>query len=59
MLDGCGLNDRFWVFLTGLTDVGVEVEVRDTATGRIWTHTHAAGTPLQPRLDTNALESCE
>jgi len=58
VIDGCGLNNRFWVFLTGLTDVGVEVEVVDTATGRTWTHTHPAGTPLQPRLDTNALDSC-
>ncbi len=55
VLDGCGLNDRFWVFLSGLTDVGVEVTVEDTATGNTWTHNHAAGTPLQPRLDTNAL----
>jgi len=58
VLDGCGLNDRYWVFLTGLTDVGVEVEVEDLQTGRKWTHTHAACTPLQPRLDTNALDSC-
>ncbi len=55
VLDGCGLNDRFWVFLSGLTDVGVEVKVVDTATGNTWTHSHAPGTPLQPRLDTNAL----
>jgi CSLREA domain-containing protein len=58
VLDGCGVNGRFWVFLTGSTDVGVEVEVKDTKTGRTWTHTHAAGTPLQPRLDTNALDVC-
>jgi CSLREA domain-containing protein len=58
VLDGCGLNQRFWVFLSGLTDVGVEVSVEDTATGNTWTHSHAAGTPLQPRLDTDALESC-
>ncbi|HEX5714726.1 MAG TPA: CSLREA domain-containing protein [Thermoanaerobaculia bacterium] len=55
VLDGCGVNDRFWVFLSGLTDVGVEVTVEDTATSNTWTHGHAAGTPLQPRLDTNAL----
>ena len=55
VLDGCNLNGRFWVFLSGLTDVGVEVTVEDTATGDTWTHGHAAGTPLQPRLDTNAL----
>ena len=55
VLDGCGLNGRWWVFLSGLTDVGVEVEVEDTATGETWTHTHAAGSPLQPRFDTEAL----
>lgn len=58
VLDGCNLNGRFWVFLTGSTDVGVEVEVKDSITGRTWTHTHAAGTALQPRLDTDALEVC-
>ncbi|HEX6865012.1 MAG TPA: choice-of-anchor Q domain-containing protein, partial [Thermoanaerobaculia bacterium] len=58
VLDGCGTNGRFWVFLSGLTDVGVEVLVEDMLTSEYWTHTHAAGTPLQPRLDTNALESC-
>ena len=57
VLDGCGVNDRFWVFLSGLTDVGVEVTVEDTVTGEIWTHSHAAGAPLQPRLDADAL-SC-
>lgn len=55
VLNGCGVNGRFWVFLSGLTDVGVEVTVEDTATGQTWAHHHAAGTPLQPRLDTEAL----
>jgi len=58
VLDGCGTNDRYWVFLSGLTDVGVEVTVRDTKTGKTWTHTHAAGKPFQPRLDTSALDVC-
>lgn len=57
VLDGCGVNDRFWVFLSGLTDAGVEVTVEDTATGGTWTHSHAEGAPLQPRLDADAL-SC-
>ncbi|MFL6201207.1 MAG: choice-of-anchor Q domain-containing protein [Thermoanaerobaculia bacterium] len=59
VLDGCGVNGRVWVFLTGLTDVGVEVRVEDTATSSIWTHIHAAGTPLEPRLDTGALDTCQ
>jgi CSLREA domain-containing protein len=58
VLDGCAVNDRFWVFLSGLTNVGVEVEVRDTLTGKTWNHIHAAGPAFQPRLDTNALDVC-
>jgi CSLREA domain-containing protein len=58
VLDGCGVNDRYWVFLSGLTDVGVEVTVEDTLTGKTWTHTHPAGAPLPPRLDTNAFDVC-
>jgi CSLREA domain-containing protein len=58
VLDGCGVNGRFWVFLSGLTDVGAEVTVEDTLTGKTWTHNHPAGSPLQPRLDTNALDIC-
>lgn len=58
ILDGCAVNDRFWVFLTGLTNVGVEVEVRDTLSGRTWTDIHPAGAPLPTRLDTDALDIC-
>lgn len=55
VLDGCGLGGHWWVFLSGLTDAGVEVEVEDTRTGETWTHSRPAGTPLQPVLDTEAL----
>lgn len=57
-LDGCGVNGRFWVFLTGLTDVEVDVEVRDTLADEVWTFHHAAGSALQPRLDTDAFDTC-
>jgi CSLREA domain-containing protein len=59
VLDGCGVNDRFWVFLSGLTDVGVEVTVEDTLTGMSWLYGQPAGAPLQPRLDTDALDICQ
>jgi CSLREA domain-containing protein len=55
VLDGCAVNDRVWVFASGLTDVGVHILVEDLATGQAWTHHHAPGAPFQPRLDTNAL----
>jgi CSLREA domain-containing protein len=54
VLDGCAVNSRYWVFVTGLTDVQVDVRVEDTLTGESWTHTHPAGTAFQPRLDTGA-----
>ena len=58
VLDGCAVNDRYWVFLSGLTNVGVEVTVRDTLTGSTWTDSHPAGTALPTRLDTDALDIC-
>jgi CSLREA domain-containing protein len=58
VLDACAVNDRFWVFASGLTNVAVDITVEDTVTGRTWTHHNAAGAPFQPRLDTNALDVC-
>lgn len=58
ILDGCAVNDRFWVFLSGLTNVGVEVTVLDTLSGSTWTYAHPAGAPLPTRLDTDALDIC-
>ncbi|MES1239988.1 MAG: CSLREA domain-containing protein [Acidobacteriota bacterium] len=58
VIDGCLVNHSFWVFASGLTDVGVDLTVEDTATGRTWTHHSAAGSTFQPRLDTNALDVC-
>ncbi len=56
VLDGCGLNDHWWVFLSGLTDRGVELRVDDLVTGRSWTHSRPSGAPFSPRLDTSALD---
>jgi CSLREA domain-containing protein len=58
VLDGCALNDHWWVFSSGLTDRGVGLRVEDLATGRLWTHFHPAGTTYAPRLDTSALDAC-
>ncbi len=59
VLDACTVNDRFWVFASGLTDVRVDITVEDTVTGTTWTHRNNAGTPFQPRLDTGALDICQ
>jgi hypothetical protein len=58
VLDGCGVNQRFWVFAGGLTDVETVLTVRDTQTGRVKTYTNPAGTPFQPIQDTNAFATC-
>jgi CSLREA domain-containing protein len=58
ILDGCGTNGHRWVFLGGMTNVGVEVRIEDTVTGQVWTHTNPAGTTFRPRLDTQAFAVC-
>jgi CSLREA domain-containing protein len=58
ILDGCGTNGHRWVFVGGMTNVGVEVRVVDTVTGEIWTHTNPVGAAFQPRLDTQAFAAC-
>jgi CSLREA domain-containing protein len=56
VLDGCAVNGRFWVFVTGLTDVEVEIRVEDTQTHEVRTYANAGKTTFQPRLDTNAFD---
>jgi CSLREA domain-containing protein len=58
VLDGCGTNGHRWVFVSGMTNVGVEVRVVDTMTGEVWSHTNPVGTAFQPRLDTQAFAAC-
>jgi acetyl esterase/lipase len=58
ILNGCGLNQRYWVFAAGTTDVGVTLTVTDTLRGTANTYTHARGTPFEPVLDTGAFATC-
>ena len=36
VIDGCGINQHYWVFTAGLTDVEVSVLIEDTVTGAQW-----------------------
>ena len=56
VLDGCGINESWWVFATGLTDVEVELVVTDTTTGAERRITSVAGSAFQPVFDTSAFE---
>jgi hypothetical protein len=58
VLDGCGLNDRFWVFLASGSTVQYTLTVTDTDKGASWTSSHAAGTLPALIADTTALPSC-
>ncbi len=57
VLDGCGVNGNYWVFIAGLTDVGVDITVTDSATGSTQSYGNAEGTPFQLVRDINAF-SC-
>ena len=50
--------DRFWVFSAGLTDVEVELTVRDTATGAEKIYRNPQGRAYPPILDTAAFATC-
>ena len=59
LLDGCGLNEHFWVFAGGLTDTEVQLTVVDTETGIAGTWFNPEGTLLSPVQDNEAFETCE
>jgi hypothetical protein len=54
VLDGCGVNGRYWVFAAGLTNVEVVLTVRDAETGALRTYRNELDTPFQPVQDTAA-----
>lgn len=58
LVDGCSLNQRFWVFLAGLTNVQVNLKVTDTKTNAVKTYNNKQGTLFAPIADTTAFASC-
>lgn len=58
LLSTCAINQRFWVFAGGLTDVSVTMTVTDTSNGTLKVYTNALGTPFQPIQDTGAFATC-
>jgi len=57
VLNGCGLNQKYWVFAGGLTNVKVDITVTDTMTGTVQTYHNPQNTAFQPLQDTSAF-SC-
>jgi hypothetical protein len=58
VLDGCGTNDRYWVFAAGLTNVEVDLLVTDTASGITRPYHNPQGTSFRAILDTAAFATC-
>ncbi|MDQ6891268.1 MAG: SMP-30/gluconolactonase/LRE family protein [Acidobacteriota bacterium] len=58
VLNGCGVNSRYWTFAGGLTDVNVILTVTDTQTGTVQTYTNPQGQPFEPIQDTKSFATC-
>lgn len=58
VLDGCGLNDRYWVFAGGLTNVATTIEVIDLIGDEVRTYTTPLGPAFTPIQDTDAFATC-
>ena len=60
VLNGCAIGDgAYWVFIGGLTDVHVEVEVEDVEADASRTYINEAGTLFVPVTDTAAFSTCD
>jgi hypothetical protein len=55
ILDACALNNKFWVFVSGLTNQGWTVRIRDTQTGNEKTYSNPVGRLTPTTADTAAL----
>ncbi|MEM9594075.1 MAG: hypothetical protein AAGD06_07420 [Acidobacteriota bacterium] len=58
VLDGCGVNDRFWVFGAATTNVEFELEVTDRASGEVQTYRNPLGKSADAIVDTDAFSGC-
>ena len=58
MLDGCLVNDRVWAFISGTTNVGYTVTVKDTVSGAERVFVNPLGQTSDTVLDTDAFQSC-
>jgi len=54
VLNGCSTNGHYWFFASGLTNVGVQINVTDMVTGASKPYSNSYGTPFPPIQDTAA-----
>jgi hypothetical protein len=58
VLNGCTINNRYWVFAGGLTNVNVVMTVTDDHSHETRTYTNPQITPFAPIQDTSAFATC-
>ena len=58
VLDGCGLNDHFWVFYAATTDQQFTLSVRDTISGNTVEYINPLKHPADAVTDTLAFDTC-
>jgi hypothetical protein len=58
VIDGCAVNQRFWVFYAATSDVQYSIAVSDTQTGATRVYFHPPGSLASPTADTGALAVC-
>jgi hypothetical protein len=57
-LNGCGLNNRFWIFNAGITNLYFRIEVLDVTKGVQRIYFNYPGPPAPAITDTDALAVC-
>jgi len=58
VVNACSVNDNFWVFATGSSDVEFDLTVTDTATGESRSYDNPLGELPEPIVDTSAFATC-
>ena len=59
VLDGCGINGKFWVYAAASTDLAYDLIVSDTWTGQRSVYHNAAGVPAPAITDAAAFATCD
>jgi hypothetical protein len=58
VLDGCPVNNRFWVFAAATTNVEYTITVTDTQEQKVSTYFNPLGSAASPIQDTQAFATC-
>jgi hypothetical protein len=58
IINGCGLNDRYWVFMAATTNVEFTLRITDTDTGVVQQYFNPLNRLAPPLADTSAFATC-